>query len=144
MKNNWLREIAKFLSGMVAAKIITVLWLSWTGLLPLVFAGTPFADYDIVPAMIFNVGLLAILVYYGWHVKSPVHSPSEYRLLVIAGAVFLVVALVHALRLMFGSPIIFGDYSIPVWLSWFGFAIALYLSYSSFHFALRMKRSRAR
>lgn len=134
-----LREIAKFLSGMVAAKILTVLWLSWIGLLPLVLAGTPFGEDSIAPAMIFNVAVLSILVYYGWHVKSPVHSPSERTLLLITGALFLLVAALHFTRIMFGWSLIFGDFAVPQWLSWLGLIVTVYLSYSAFHFALRMK-----
>jgi len=139
MTHRTLREIAKFLSGAVAAKIATVVWLSTTGLLPIVLAGTPFTTDSVFPAMIFNVAVLAILVYFGWHLKSPMHAPSEHKLLLIAGAVFLIVAAVHALRLLLGWTLIVGDLGIPLWLSWFGVVIALYLSYASFHFALRMR-----
>jgi hypothetical protein len=139
MTHRTLREIAKFLSGAVAAKLATVFWLSANGLLPIVLAGTPFTDQSIFPAMIFNIALLAILIYYGWHLKSPVHAPSEKKLLYGAGIVFLIVAVIHFLRLMTGWALIVGSLVVPLWLSWFGVALALYLSYASFHFALRMR-----
>jgi hypothetical protein len=142
MNHYQLREIAKFLSGMVAAKILTVIWLSWVGLLPLIMAGTPFSEDAIMPAMIFNVAVLSLLVYYGWHVKSPVHSPSERNLLYIVGAILLVVAAIHFTRLMFGFSFILGDMMVPQWVSWIGLVVAVYLSYSSFHFAMRMKGGR--
>jgi hypothetical protein len=125
---------------MTASKIIFMLWLTTTGNAAIVLAGTPFTVDSLFPATIFSVALLAILVYYGWHVKSPVHSPSEHALLLIAGVVFLIVAVIHFFRLMFGFDFIVGDLGVPVWLSWVGFALAAYLSYASFHFALRMKR----
>lgn len=142
MNHHTLREIAKFLSGVVAAKITTVIWLSATGLLPLVIAGTPFTEDAVIPAMMFNVALLAILVYYGWHVKSPVHSPSEKNLLLIAGALFLLISALHFVRLLLGVPVILGDFPVPLWVSWIGLILAIYLSYASFHFALRMRRGR--
>jgi hypothetical protein len=144
MNHHMLREIAKFLSGAVAGKIVTVLWLSTTGLLPVVLAGTPFTEDAIVPAMFFNVALLAILVYYGWHVKSPVHSPSEKNLLLVAGTIFLLVAGLHFVRLLLGVPVMFSDIAVPLWISWIGVVVAIYLSYASFHFALRMKTARSR
>jgi len=139
MTQRTLREIAKFLSGAVASKILTILWLSTAGLAPLVLAGTPFTTDSLFPAMIFNIALLAVLVYYGWHLKSPVHAPSEKKLLNIAGIVFLIVAVVHFLRLLTGWTLIVGDLAVPLWLSWFGVVVALYLSYASLHFAMRMR-----
>lgn len=142
MNHQSLREIAKFLSGAVAAKILITLWFSTTGLLPVILAGTPFTTDSVFPAMIFNVGVLAILVYYGWHVKSPMHAPSEKKLLLAAGVVFLIVALIHFMRVLFGWDLIVGDTAVPEWFSWFGVLLALYLSYASFHFAMRMKGPR--
>ena len=139
MNHRSLREICKFLSGAVFAKIAFAFWLSTSGLWPVVLAGTPFTVQSVLPATIFNVALLAILVYYGWHVQSPVHAPSERKLLYIAGLVFLIVAAVHIMRLLFGWILIVGELDVPLWVSWLGVAIPLYLSYASFHFALRMR-----
>ena len=124
---------------MVAAKILFVLWISATGLTPLILAGTPFTEDAIMPAMIFNISLLAVLIYYGWHMKSPVHSPTEKSLLLITGVVFLIVAVIHFARLMFGWELIVGDLGVPLWLSWLGVVLTGYLSYASFHFAFRMR-----
>lgn len=144
MTHHTLREACKFLSGMVASKIIFILWLTTTGNAAIALAGTPFTTDSLFPAEIFNVALLAVLVYYGWHVKSPVHSPSEYSLLLVAGIVFLIVAVISFLRLMFGWDVIVGDLGVGVWVSWVGFALAAYLSYASFHFAFRMRKPRSR
>jgi hypothetical protein len=139
INHHMLREIAKFLAGMVAGKIFTILWLSWYGLMPLLLIGTPFGMDSVAPALIFNAALLSLLVYYGWHLKSPVHSPSERKLLLVAGTIFLLVSALHFTRIMFGWSAVLGDFEIPQWLSWFGLLLAVYLSYASFHFALRMK-----
>jgi hypothetical protein len=141
MTHHTLREVSKFLSGMVAAKILFVFWFTAAGLTPLILAGTPFTANSVGPAMIFNVALLAVLVYYGWHVKSPVHSPTERKLLGITGAIFLVVSCIHAARLLFGWQFIVGDLVVPLWLSWLGVLFTAYLSYASFHLAARMRRN---
>lgn len=139
MTHHTLREVCKFLSGMVAAKLAFVLWFSAVGLTPVILAGTPFTADSVGPALVFNVALLAILIYYGWHIKSPIHSPSERTLVTIVGLIFLVVAAVHAVRLVFGWDILVGDLVVPLWLSWAAVLFAAYLSYASFHFAVRMK-----
>lgn len=139
MTHHTLREVCKFLSGVIAAKLAFVLWFSAAGLTPVILAGTPFTADSIGPALVFNAALLAMLVYYGWHVKSPIHSPSERVLVTIAGFIFLFVAVIHAMRLVFGWDFIVGDLELPLWLSWVGVAFAAYLSYASFHFAVRMK-----
>lgn len=139
MTHHTLREACKFLSGMVAAKLAFVVWFSTTGLTPVILAGTPFTADSIGPALVFNVALLLMLVYYGWHMKSPIHSPSERMLVTIAGLIFLFVAVIHAMRLVFGWQFIVGDLTVPLWLSWVGVAFAAYLAYASFHFAARLK-----
>ena len=57
-------------------------------------------------------------------------TPRIYAL--IAGIVFLLVALLHALRLFRGWHVVIGDLSVPVWVSWLGLAIAGYLAYEGF------------
>jgi len=56
----------------------------------------------------------------------------------IAGIIFSLVALLHALRLLRGWHVVIGDLSVPVWVSWLGLAIAGCLAYQGF------KLSRAR
>jgi hypothetical protein len=50
----------------------------------------------------------------------------------IAAAVFSLVALGHAIRLLFGWHVMIGDLSVPAWISWIGLAIAGYLAYQGF------------
>ena len=49
-----------------------------------------------------------------------------------AGTVFLLVALLHALRLFFGWPAIIAGWSIPLWVSWAGVVLASFLSFTAF------------
>ena len=50
----------------------------------------------------------------------------------ITAAVFLVVALVHLLRIGFGWTAEIGDLVIPLWLSWLGLVVAGALAYFGF------------
>ena len=56
----------------------------------------------------------------------------------IAAAVFSLIALGHAIRLLQGWQVTIGGAVVPIWLSWIGLAIAGYLAYEGF------KLSRAR
>jgi len=58
----------------------------------------------------------------------------------ITGLIFLIVAGLHLCRLIFMWDFIVGPIVFPMWLSWFGFAVALFLSIWSFKIAFyRMK-----
>lgn len=135
-----LREIAKIGTGLVLADLIGVFWLSSAGLFPLSLLGVTWASTMIPEIIVFDGALLILLAHFGWSMRLPVTSPSERTLLSITGVVFLVVALAHLLRLMFGLQVILGGFEIPMWLSWAGVLVAAYLSYASFHFARRSLR----
>ena len=47
----------------------------------------------------------------------------------VAGIIFSLVSILHALRLLRGWHVVIGDLSVPVWISWIGLAIAGYLAY---------------
>ena len=49
------------------------------------------------------------------------------------GALFLLIAVGHALRLLFRWQVTIDGRLIPMWLSWVGIAIALFLAYEGFH-----------
>jgi hypothetical protein len=53
----------------------------------------------------------------------------------IAAAVFLLIALGHALRLLFGCHVTVENVVVPIWISWIGLAIAAYLAYQGFRLA---------
>jgi hypothetical protein len=50
----------------------------------------------------------------------------------ITAAVFALIALGHALRLLFGWHVTVESVVVPVWISWIGLAIAGYLAYQGF------------
>ena len=56
----------------------------------------------------------------------------------IAGTIFALVALLHALRIYMGWPVVIGGWSAPMWVSWIAIFVAGGLSY----FALTLKSHR--
>lgn len=132
-----LREIAKVGVGIVIADIVCGIWLSSSGLLPVVLFGISWNTSAIVPGVLLDLVLILLLAHYGWNMRLPIESPSERGLLKAVGTVFLIVALLHLLRVAFGWNLIVDEAVIPTWVSWFGVLIPGYLSYASFHFASR-------
>ena len=49
----------------------------------------------------------------------------------LAGAIFLIVAVVHALRLVFKWQVIVAGWQAPMWVSAVAFVIGVYLAYES-------------
>lgn len=137
MNHHTLREIAKIAVGLVLADLLCVVWFSTAGFFPLTILGVTWKSASIAPIFIFDVALIILLAHYGWNMRLPIKSPTEKNLLIFVGLIFLVVALVHLLRIAFGVDLILGSATVPLWLSWLGVIIPGYLSYSSFHFALR-------
>jgi NAD/NADP transhydrogenase beta subunit len=59
----------------------------------------------------------------------------------VTAAVFLIVAVVHLLRIIFGWAAQIGGLDIPVWVSWLALVAAGALAY--FGFRLNSRRGRA-
>jgi hypothetical protein len=57
----------------------------------------------------------------------------------IAAAVFLLIALGHAIRLLFGWHVTIENVVVPVWISWIGLAVAIYLAYQGFRLSRRIR-----
>jgi hypothetical protein len=62
---------------------------------------------------------------------------SQHAFSLAAGIVFLLIALAHLLRILFGTPVIVQDIPIPVWVSGIAMVIMGFLSYEGFRFALK-------
>jgi hypothetical protein len=137
--NHNLREIAKFLSGLVVGDFFCGLWFYSYHLLPVNFFGVIVTPSMVTPWMIFDVALFIILVHYGWHIgRTPTLSkPIFFR---IVGTILGVVALAHLLRFFVSAEVVIVGWTVPLWLSWFGVIVAGYLSYMSFRLALEMKK----
>lgn len=50
----------------------------------------------------------------------------------ISGLIFTVAALMHALRILMGWEVNLGGWSVPVWASLVGVAVAGYLAYTAY------------
>ena len=50
----------------------------------------------------------------------------------LAGIIFLIVAVAHVLRLVFKWEVIVTGWQVPMWVSVVAFVIAAYLAYESF------------
>ena len=57
---------------------------------------------------------------------------SKTSFSVLAGAIFLVVAVAHALRLVFKWEVVIAGWQVPMWVSAVAFVIAAYLAYEGF------------
>ena len=138
MRNHPLQEVAKLAAGLIAADFLWLVWFAQSGLHWASFFGMTMTQDLLLPAMIFDIAAFIILVHYGWNIgKIPLVRERTYVLL--AGAIFVIVALAHLWRIFTGADLIIMNWDVPVWLSWFGIAVAAYLAYASFHFATMME-----
>lgn len=55
-------------------------------------------------------------------------SPKNYHL--VSGIVFLVIAVLHLARIVYGWEASIGGWLVPLWLSWVALVISSYLAYS--------------
>jgi hypothetical protein len=138
MNKRVLQEVAKFLAGVVVADLITEVWLATSGMLPVHFLGVDFGPEMILPAVIFDLAVLFVLIHWGWHIGK-IPAPREHTYLVVVGSIFTVIAVAHLWRLFASGSFVIMGWMVPLWLSWFGVALTAYMAYASFRFALRIK-----
>jgi len=62
---------------------------------------------------------------------------SSKMLGLVAGIIFLVIAVGHLLRLILKFQIVLGSHPLPLWLSWVGLLVAGFLAYAG----LRLSRT---
>ncbi len=134
-----LQELGKVGVGLVLADIICGIWLYFSKLLPISFFGLTFTSSSIMPWMILDIVVLILLAHYSWNIELPIKSLRHKVFILAVGVIFGIVSLAHIFRIVFGVDIVIGSFYLPVWLSWIGTIVAAYLSYMSFHFALKRK-----
>lgn len=138
MHRKRLQEIAKFAAGLVLGDFIALIWIANADLLPVEFLGRIITMDMLLPGLIFDAALFFILVHYGWNIgKIPALREKGY--LLVAGTVFGVVAAAHLARVFMSTDMIIGGWALPIWLSWVGIAVTVYLAYMSFRLAVRNK-----
>ena len=62
---------------------------------------------------------------------------SQKTFSVIAGLIFLVIALMHVLRLAFEWQVTLAGRLMPMWVSWVAIPVAGYLAYEGFKLGTR-------
>ena len=50
----------------------------------------------------------------------------------VAGTLFLLIAILHALRILFGWEAVIAGWKVPMGLSWLALALAGFLAYTAF------------
>ena len=50
----------------------------------------------------------------------------------VAGTVFLLIAILHLLRILLSWEAVIAGWKVPIWLSWLALALAGFLSYCAF------------
>lgn len=139
MHHRNLRELAKFASGLVAADLISIIWFTYHGLLPISAFGATFTETMVWPAIAFDAALLGFLLHFAWRLGE-IPALRERTYLLLVGIVFGIVALAHFARIFTGTDLIIMGWDVPHWLSWTASIVTAYLSYMSLHLAMRLKR----
>jgi hypothetical protein len=62
---------------------------------------------------------------------------NEKTFATIAAVIFALVALLHLLRLVMGWSVVIDSWTVPMWVSWVGLAVAGSLSYYGGRLAMR-------
>ncbi len=138
LKRQWFHDAAKFGAGLVVADFLTLIWLSQQYILPQSFMGMPISQSIIAPSMIVDFFLFLFLVHYGWNIGK-IARVRERTYLLLTGIVFSAIALAHLVRVLYQTDIVILGWEVPIFLSWIGIAVALYLAFSSFYFMTRTK-----
>jgi hypothetical protein len=132
-----LREVGKFVAGLVAADLLMGLWLLAAGTLPQTFLGIYVTASFAWTWVFFDLFVLLVLVHYSWNAKALEPHASSKALFIAVGVIMAAVAIVHFFRLVFSWPVVIDGWAAPLWVSWIGVIVAAYISYASFHFASR-------
>ena len=53
----------------------------------------------------------------------------------ITSVIFLIIAVLHVMRIVLGWPAAIGGWEVPFWLSWVAVILAGYLAYIGFKFS---------
>jgi hypothetical protein len=72
-------------------------------------------------------------VHYGWKQTEVIMSQKTFSR--VAGALFLLIALGHLLRIALGASVVVQNVSIPMWVSVIAFVITGYLACQGFRLA---------
>ena len=60
---------------------------------------------------------------------------KEKNYYLVVATIFLIIALLHLLRVTLGWSAVIGGWELPFWLSWVAIIVASYLAYEGFKFS---------
>ena len=60
---------------------------------------------------------------------------QQKNYLLVTAVIFLIIAVLHLLRIVLGWHAEIGGWTVPMWLSWIAVLVAGFLSYSGFKFS---------
>lgn len=63
---------------------------------------------------------------------------GEKHFTFVTGLIFLLIAILHVLRLVYGWKAVIGGWMVPMWLSWVALVIAAYLAYTGFRLSKKL------
>ncbi|HXV26904.1 MAG TPA: hypothetical protein VD862_02695 [Candidatus Paceibacterota bacterium] len=132
MNKGTLHEVAKFLSGVIAADFLVLWWMGTSDLLPVNILGQSFDAQGAAGAMVFDAVLFALLVWYGWRRPGKARGgmrPFHWT----AGIIFGAVSVLHLLRILLGWEFTIASWAVPYWLNGIASAVAGFLAVASFH-----------
>ena len=58
----------------------------------------------------------------------PIMGPRSFS--ITAGTIFLIIAMLHAARMLYGWEAVIGGLRVPTWVSWIALVISGYLAYA--------------
>ncbi len=64
--------------------------------------------------------------------RSIKDTMTHKNFLTTTGIIFLVIALIHLLRIIMGWDVVIGDLEVPMWISWIALLVTGYLGYQGF------------
>lgn len=133
MNKHTLRELSKFLSGLIAGDFIFGLWLYTSAYPAVTFLGISFNKPAITAWLVFDILLFVFLIHYAWHMPERPRTAREKNFHLVVGIVFTIITLLHLSRMLFGLNITIGSWHAPYWISAVGAIVTAFFAYVSFN-----------
>jgi len=130
------REVCKFLAGLVAGDLLAGIWVKAAHLYTAQFFGVTLTPSFANAWIVVDIILLILLIHYAWKVNIPL-ADSKRPAFYVVGVLLTIVAIAHIVRLFFAVGITIGGVMLPLWVSLIGAIVTAWLAYASFHLAAR-------
>jgi len=67
---------------------------------------------------------------------------SHKSFCLVAGIIFMIIALLHLLRVIYDWGAVIGGWPVPKWISWLALVIVGYLGYEGLRLSIRSNKAR--